>query len=47
MSTFINMDFNNTTNKWWVEYSDDNNNLQIEQFDSKTQAITRYIELIG
>lgn len=46
MSQFINLDFNNDTNKWWIEYMDDNNDLQVEEFDTESQAHTRYSELI-
>ena len=46
MSQFINMDYNSSTSKWWVEYIDDNDVTQIDEFDTEAAAISRYNELI-
>jgi hypothetical protein len=46
MSKFINMDFDSSTNKWWVEYIDDNDITQKDEFDTELLAKNKYNELI-
>jgi hypothetical protein len=46
MITFINMDFDSTTNKWWVEYIDENEITQKDYFNSKSEAESKYIKII-
>ena len=39
MTTFINMDYDNVNNNWWVEYIDDDNQTRKDTFDSEAEAI--------
>lgn len=46
MSTFINMDYDSSTSKWWLEDVDDNNVTQKEEFDTEAAAKTKYNSII-
>jgi|SaaInl1SG_22_DNA_1037389.scaffolds.fasta_scaffold16348_2 hypothetical protein len=45
MTTFINMDYDNVNNNWWVEYIDDDNQTRKDTFDSEAEAIEKYNEV--
>ena len=46
MIIFINMDYDSTLNKWWVEYIDENGITQKDEFSSESEAKSKYFEII-
>lgn len=46
MIIFINMDYDSISNKWWVEYIDENGITQKDEFSSESEAKSKYFEII-
>lgn len=46
MSKFINMDFDSSTNKWWVEYIDDSNITQKIEYNTEAEAKAKYNQIV-
>lgn len=44
-STFINMDFDSDTNKYWVEYTDSDGVDQKVEYDTELEQLTAYNEI--